>query len=75
VADQRAAIDALEDLDLVSQDMLIGQADKLEMFHWFVRAHLEDKGGNLATQGARTEKRAAKQVRARTAKRTTRKAR
>src|SRR3954454_3710515 len=75
VADQRKAIDALEELDLVSQDMLIGQAEKLEMFHWFVRAHLEDKGGRLATAGARTEKTAAKQVRARTAKRTTKKAR
>ncbi|MBV9951501.1 MAG: DNA starvation/stationary phase protection protein [Acidimicrobiia bacterium] len=75
VADQRKAINALEDLDLVSQDMLIGQADKLEMFHWFVRAHLEDKGGHLATEGARTEKAAAKQVRGRTAKRAAKKAR
>jgi len=75
VEDQRKAIEAVEDLDLVSQDMLIGQSDKLEMFHWFVRAHLEDKGGNVASSGARTEKAAAGKVAARTAKRTTKKAR
>ena len=75
VGDQRKAIDAVEDLDLVSQDMLIGQSDALEMFHWFVRAHLEDKGGNVASSGARTEKAAAKKVAARTAKKATKKAR
>jgi starvation-inducible DNA-binding protein len=75
VSDQRKAIEALEDLDLVSQDMLIGQSDALEMFHWFVRAHLEDKGGNVASSGASTEKAAAKKVAARTAKKATKKAR
>jgi starvation-inducible DNA-binding protein len=75
VGDQRKAIEALEDLDLVSQDMLIGQSDALEMFHWFVRAHLEDKGGNVASSGANTEKAAAKKVAARTAKKATKKAR
>jgi starvation-inducible DNA-binding protein len=74
VGDQRKAIDALEDLDLVSQDMLIGQSDALEMFHWFVRAHLEDKGGNVASSGATTEKAAAKKVAARTAKKATKRA-
>ena len=52
--------------------MLIGQSDKLELFHWFVRAHLEDKGGNVASSGASTEKAAAGKVAARTAKRTKR---
>ena len=47
IADHRKAIDLLEKPDPVSQDMLIGQADQLELFHWFVRAHLEDKGGNV----------------------------
>jgi starvation-inducible DNA-binding protein len=73
VADQRKAMEALEDLDLVSQDMLISQADSLEMFHWFVRAHLEDKGGNIPSSGQKTERGAAKKVAARTAKRTTKK--
>ena len=39
--------------------MLIGQTDKLELFHWFVRAHLEDKSGALSTAGADSEKAAA----------------
>ena len=73
VTDQREAIEAVDDLDLVSQDMLIGQSDALEMFHWFVRAHLEDKGGNVASSGASTEKGAAKKVAARTAKKATKK--
>jgi len=75
VADQRKAIEGVEDLDLVSQDMLIGQSDALEMFHWFVRAHLEDKGGNVASSGAQSEQGAAKKVAARTAKKATKKAR
>ena len=29
--------------------MLIGQTNDLELFHWFVRAHLEDQGGNIST--------------------------
>ncbi len=72
IEDQRKAMDALEDLDLVSQDMLISQSDTLEQFHWFVRAHLEDKGGNVASTGARSEKAAAKKVAGRTAKKSTR---
>ena len=40
--------------------MLIAQAGQLEQFHWFVRAHLEDPSGSLATSGARTEKAAAR---------------
>ena len=57
VEDHRAAIDELEDLDLVSQDMLIGQSEKLEQFHWFVRAHLEDSSGELTHNGAKTGER------------------
>ena len=43
--DTRKAIHTLEDLDPVSQDMLIGHAAELEKFQWFVRAHLESAGG------------------------------
>ena len=42
-------------LDLVTQDMFIAQTDKLELFHWFVRAHLEDKSGALSTADATSE--------------------
>ncbi|HET7385063.1 MAG TPA: DNA starvation/stationary phase protection protein [Nocardioidaceae bacterium] len=51
----REAIDELDKLDLVTQDMLIGQVQQLELFHWFVRAHLEDSGGRLATHRAEGE--------------------
>jgi starvation-inducible DNA-binding protein len=55
----RDAIDSTEDLDPVTQDILIGQSIQLEQFHWFVRAHLEDGAGALSTRGTRTEKAAA----------------
>ena len=58
----RGAIDTTEELDPVTQDMLIGQAGQLELFHWFVRAHLEAPDGSLTTGGARTEKAAAQRA-------------
>jgi len=51
----RAAIEETEELDPVTQDMLIGQAGQLEQFHWFVRAHLESADGTLSTGSSRTE--------------------
>jgi hypothetical protein len=39
----------------VTQDMLIGQTAELEMYHWFVRSHLEDYAGGLANAGESTE--------------------
>ena len=63
IGSYREGIAELDDLDLVTQDMFIGQTEQLELFHWFVRAHLEDKGGNLVTAGADTEQQAAKQAR------------
>ncbi|HEY7277723.1 MAG TPA: DNA starvation/stationary phase protection protein [Trebonia sp.] len=61
----RRAIDSTEELDLVTQDMLIGQARELEEFHWFVRAHLEAPDGSLTTGNASTEKTAAKRAKKR----------
>lgn len=63
IVDHRKAITALDDLDLVTQDMLIGQTEKLEMFQWFVRAHLESSGGALATAGSDGEADAARRAR------------
>lgn len=40
IADHRSAIDELEDLDPVSEDLVTGQAGELELFGWFVRSHL-----------------------------------
>jgi starvation-inducible DNA-binding protein len=59
----RKAIEATEDPDPVTQDMLIEQSGQLEMFHWFVRAHLESASGEIKTAGARTEKSAARRAR------------
>lgn len=61
----RRAIDSTEELDLVTQDMLIGQSGQLEEFHWFVRAHLEAPDGSLTTGNASTEKTAAKRAKKR----------
>jgi starvation-inducible DNA-binding protein len=55
ISSNRSAIDELDDLDLVTQDMVIGQTEQLELFHWFIRAHLEDQGGRLATADATDE--------------------
>jgi starvation-inducible DNA-binding protein len=64
IEDYRRDIAATEELDPVTQDMLIGQAGQLEQFHWFVRAHLETSGGQLSTAGAGTEVQAGSQARA-----------
>ncbi|HEY2042537.1 MAG TPA: DNA starvation/stationary phase protection protein [Jatrophihabitans sp.] len=59
----REAIEATEEPDPVTQDMLIEQSAALEQFHWFVRAHLENPSGQLATAGSRTESAAARRAR------------
>ncbi len=64
IEDIRKAIDETEELDPVTQDMLIGHAGQLEKFQWFVRAHLESAGGALAHEGAATERDAASSARA-----------
>ncbi len=47
VKDHRAAAEELDELDLVTQDMIVGQLDELEQFQWFVRAHLETSDGTI----------------------------
>jgi starvation-inducible DNA-binding protein len=63
IEDTRKGIERLEDLDLVSQDILIDHAAELEKFQWFVRAHLENAGGKLAHEGQSTERSAAAKAR------------
>ena len=58
----RAAIEATDEPDPVTQDLLIAQAGQLEQYHWFVRAHLENSGGTLSTGKAKTEKAAARRA-------------
>ena len=45
IADHRELVDETEKLDLPTQDMLIGQVEKLELYQWFVRAHLDGDDG------------------------------
>jgi len=59
IGDHRKAIETAGDLDPVTEDLLIAQAGQLELFHWFVRAHLESSSGALVTEGATTEQEAA----------------
>lgn len=62
IEDHREAMQATETSDPVTQDMLIEQLRGLELFQWFVRAHLESSGGKLSTRGATTETAAASQA-------------
>ena len=58
----RTVIEAAGDVDPITEDLLIGQVAQLELFQWFIRAHLKDDEGHLATDGAKTEAQAAKQA-------------
>ncbi len=62
VTDHREAAAATEDLDTVTNDMLVGHLHELELFHWFVRAHLENAGGELSTAGAEGEQESAREA-------------
>lgn len=62
IGDHRRVIEAVSEVDPVSEDLLVGQSAQLEKFHWFVRAHLESSGGELSTAGAKTEVTAAEQA-------------
>jgi starvation-inducible DNA-binding protein len=61
IADHRAAQARLAEIDPVSEDLIIGQLRKLEMFQWFVRAHLESASGSLSVT-ADSERAAAAQA-------------
>jgi starvation-inducible DNA-binding protein len=63
IEDIGQAIEETEELDPVTQDILIGHARDLEEFQWFVRAHLDSAGGKLAHEGSSTEKSAANTAR------------
>jgi starvation-inducible DNA-binding protein len=62
IEDYRKAIDEVGDLDPVTEDLFIAQTGELELYHWFVRAHLENAGGQLSTAGASTEEEAARRA-------------
>lgn len=62
IADHRRAAEDTESDDPVTNDMLIAQLHSLELFHWFVRAHLESSAGTLSTADAATAQEGAQQV-------------
>ena len=62
ISSHRDAIEATDEPDPVTQDMLIAQAAALEQFQWFVRAHLENGTGQLSTAGTSTLKTAARRA-------------
>ncbi len=47
ITDHRKAVTELGDLDPVSEDLLISHLADLELFQWFVRAHLKDATGDV----------------------------
>jgi starvation-inducible DNA-binding protein len=47
ISDHRDAVDEVGDLDPVTEDLLIGHLGELELFQWFVRAHLKDASGDV----------------------------
>jgi starvation-inducible DNA-binding protein len=55
IEETRSAVEQIEELDPVTEDMLVGQLEKLELFHWFIRAHLENAGGEIVTAGSDSE--------------------
>ncbi len=55
IGGHRAAIDAVGDIDAMTEDMLVGQTRELEKYQWFVRSHLLDWAGGMANVGERTE--------------------
>ena len=62
IADHREAAQAVEEADPVTNDLLIGQLGDLELYHWFIRAHLESSSGALSTNGASKEQTAAQRA-------------
>lgn len=62
ISAHRQAADDTEDTDPVTNDLLIGHLHELELFQWFVRAHLESSGGALSTAGTSTEHGAARKA-------------
>lgn len=62
VGDHRGAISFAADRDPVTEDLLVSQAATLELYQWFVRAHVENTSGELMHAGATSELDAAAQA-------------
>ncbi len=47
IEDHRAAAERFGELDPVTEDLFIGHIGQLELFQWFIRAHLQDADGDV----------------------------
>ncbi|MEX2625611.1 MAG: DNA starvation/stationary phase protection protein [Ilumatobacteraceae bacterium] len=47
IADHREAISASRELDPITEGLFVSQTTELELFQWFVRAHLQDADGDV----------------------------
>ena len=52
ISDHRAATEKIGELDPVTEDLFIGQLRQLELFQWFIRAHLKDSSGDVVFRDA-----------------------
>ena len=59
LSSHRKTLQEVGELDPITEDMIITQCAQLELFQWFMRAHLEDDAGDLANAGSKTERSAA----------------
>jgi starvation-inducible DNA-binding protein len=56
IADHREAVDMVGDVDPVTEDLLIGHLRDLELFQWFVRAHLKDQTGDVIHRSTNSDR-------------------
>lgn len=47
IEDHRKATERIGKIDPVTEDLFIGQLRQLELFQWFIRAHLKDASGDV----------------------------
>lgn len=55
IGDHREAAEFASDRDPVTEDMLVAQTGKLELYQWFARAHIENTSGELMSGDTGTE--------------------
>ncbi len=71
IESHRKARAVAEELDPITEDLLISQIGELELFQWFMRSHLENSQGTLDDASAKTEKSAAASTKSSSAKKGT----
>lgn len=62
ITDHRSAIEAVGDVDPITEDILIGEVNELELFQWFMRSFLINAAGELEHGDAQALREAAGRV-------------